>query len=93
MNKRELIDAAAEKAGVSKKVAADIVNAAVEAVSDALVKGDKVQVPGFGTFEVSERGARIGRNPQTGEEITIAAGKVPKFHAGKTLKDAVNAAV
>ena len=90
MNKVELIAAVAEKAGLSKKDAEKAVAAVVASVEEALVKGDKVQLIGFGTFEVRERAARTGRNPQTKEEITIAASKQPVFKAGAALKKAVN---
>ena len=89
MNKTELIVAAAEKAGLSKKDTEKAVTAALDAITEALVKGDKVQLVGFGAFEVKERGERIGRNPQTKEEIKIPASKAPVFKAGKALKDAV----
>ena len=89
MNKAELIVAAAEKAGLSKKDSEKVVNAMFDAITEALVKGDKVQLVGFGAFEVRERGERIGRNPQTKEEIKIPASKTPVFKAGKALKDAV----
>lgn len=90
MNKVELIAAVANKAGLSKKDAEKAVAAVVASVEEALVKGDKVQLIGFGTFEVRERAARTGRNPQTKEEITIAASKQPVFKAGAALKKAVN---
>ena len=90
MNKSELIAAVAEKAQLSKKDAEKAVGAVVAAVTDALVDGDKVQLVGFGTFEVRARDARTGKNPRTGEVIKIAASKVPAFKAGKALKDAVN---
>ena len=90
MNKAELITAAAEKAGLSKKDAEKAIAAVVSSVEDALVKGDKVQLIGFGTFEVRERAARVGRNPQTKAEIKIAASKQPVFKAGAALKKAVN---
>lgn len=90
MNKSELIAAVAEKAQLSKKDAEKAVGAVVSAVTDALVDGDKVQLVGFGTFEVRARDARTGKNPRTGEVIKIAASKVPAFKAGKALKDAVN---
>ena len=90
MNKVELIAAVAEKAGLSKKDAEKAIAAVVASVEEALVKGDKVQLIGFGTFEVRERAARTGRNPQTKEEITIAASKQPVFKAGAALKKAVN---
>lgn len=89
MNKSELISSVAETAELSKKDATAAVEAVFGAVQDTLAKGDKVQVIGFGTFEVRERAARKGRNPQTGKEIEIAASKVPAFKAGKALKDAV----
>ena len=91
MNKTELVAAIADKADVSKKDAEAAVKAFTEVVSEELKKGEKIQLVGFGTFEVSERAARTGRNPQTGKEITIPASKAPKFKAGKALKDAVNA--
>ena len=90
MNKQELIAVMAEKANLSKKDAEAALNAFVGAVEDALVKGDKVQLVGFGGFEVRERAARTGRNPQTGETIEIPACKKPSFSAAKALKDAVN---
>ena len=89
MNKTELIMAAAEKAGLTKKEAEKAVNATIDAITEALVKGDKVQLTGFGAFEVKERGERLGRNPQTKKQITIPASKAPVFKAGKALKDAV----
>lgn len=89
MNKNELINAVAAKAEFSKKDAEAAVNAVFAAVTDALAAGDKLSVVGFGTFEVRERSAKSGRNPKTGEAITIAASKVPAFKAGKALKDAV----
>ena len=90
MNKSELIAAVAEKAQLSKKDAEKAVSAVVAAVTDALVDGDKVQLVGFGGFEVRERAARTGRNPQTGAEMKIDAAKVPAFKAGKALKDLIN---
>lgn len=90
MNKTELIAAVAENAALSKKDAEKAVNVIVDAIKGALADGDKVQLVGFGTFEVRERGARTGKNPRTGEAIKIAASKVPAFKAGKALKDAVN---
>ncbi len=89
MNKVELIAAVAEKAEISKKDAEKAVAAVVAAIEGALVAGDKVQLIGFGTFEVRERAARTGRNPQTNEVITIAASKQPVFKAGQALKNAV----
>jgi DNA-binding protein HU-beta len=89
MNKTELIAAVAEKAGMTKKDAERVVNATVETITASLVKGDKVQVSGFGIFEVRTREARVGRNPRTKETIQIAAARLPAFKASKTLKDAV----
>lgn len=89
MNKSELINAVAETSELSKKDATAAVEAVFQSIQDTLANGDKVQVIGFGTFEVRERAARKGRNPQTGMEIDIAASKVPAFKAGKALKDAV----
>ena len=91
MNKTELIAAVAEKAEISKKDAEKAVKAFTDVVSEELVNGGKIQLVGFGTFEVSERPAREGRNPITGETMTIAATKTPKFKVGKALKDMVNA--
>lgn len=90
MNKAELIAAIAAKTGDTKKAAEASVNAFVETVTSALVEGDKVQLVGFGSFEVRKRAARKGRNPQTKEEIKIPASKAPVFKAGKALKDLVN---
>ena len=89
MNKTEFIAAVAEKAEISKKDSEKALKAFVDVVAEQLKAGDKVQLVGFGTFEVSERAAREGRNPQTGETMTIAACKAPKFKAGKALKDAI----
>ena len=89
MNKTELIAAAAEKAGLSKKEAEAVVSATFDAITAALKDGDKVQLVGFGSFEVKKRAARIGRNPKTKESIEIPASVVPVFKAGKALKDAV----
>lgn len=89
MNKTELINSVAESAELSKKDATKAVETVFETIQDALSKGEKVQLIGFGNFEVRERAARKGRNPQSGEEIEIAASKVPAFKAGKALKDAV----
>ncbi len=91
MNKSELIAAIAAKTGETKKDAEATLNAFIDVVTDALVKGDKVQLVGFGSFEVRKRAARKGRNPQTKEEIKIPASKAPVFKAGKALKDLVNA--
>lgn len=91
MNKAELVSAIAERAGLSKSDAEKSVNAFVEVVGGELKKGGKVQLIGFGTFETVERAARTGKNPQTGEELKIAACKAPKFKPGKALKDVVNA--
>ncbi len=90
MNKSELIAALAEKAEFSKKDAEKALNAFVDAVSVSLAKGEKVQLIGFGTFDVKKRPARTARNPRTGAEIKIAASKTPAFKAGKALKDKVN---
>ena len=90
MNKTELVAAVAEKAGLSKKDAEAAVNAFTDTVTKELKKGEKVQLVGFGTFEVSKRSARTGRNPQTGATMKIAASKSPKFKAGKAFKDALN---
>ncbi len=90
MNKTELVAAMAEQAGVSKKDAEKTLKAFTDVVADELKKGGKVQLVGFGTFEVSERAAREGRNPQTGKTMKIAASKAPKFKAGKALKDMLN---
>ena len=90
MNKTELVAGVAEKAGLTKKDAEKAVNALFESVQQELVAGGKVQMIGFGTFEVKERAARKGRNPRTGQDIEIPASKNPGFKAGKALKDAVN---
>ena len=89
MNKTELIAAAAERSGLTKKDTEKALNAALDAITAALVAGDKVQVSGFGIFEVKVREARMGRNPHTGEAMEIAASRVPAFKASKTLKDAL----
>ena len=91
MNKTELVAAVAEQADISKKDAEKVLKAFVDVVTEEMKKGEKVQLVGFGTFEVSDRAAREGRNPQTGETMKIEACKAPKFKAGKALKDAVNA--
>ena len=90
MNKTELVAAIADEAGLSKKDAEKALKAFTDVVTEELKKGEKIQLVGFGTFEVSERAARTGRNPQTGAEMTIAASKAPKFKAGKALKDSLN---
>ncbi|WP_297963378.1 HU family DNA-binding protein [uncultured Anaerovibrio sp.] len=90
MNKSQLVAKVAEKAGLTKKDAEKAVNGLFASIQEALVAGDKVQMIGFGTFEVKARAARTGRNPQTGDEIKIAASKNPAFKAGKALKEAVN---
>ena len=90
MNKAELVAAMAEQADLSKKDAEKALKAFTDVVAEQLKKGDKIQLVGFGTFEVSERAAREGRNPQTGETMKIEASKAPKFKAGKALKDLVN---
>ena len=89
MNKAELVSAVAEKTGMSKKDSEKAVNAAFDTITEALAAGDKVQLVGFGAFEVKERGARIGRNPKTKEEIEIPASRVASFKVGKALKEAV----
>ncbi len=89
MTKTELINAVAEKAELSKKDAEKAVSAVLEGITDALTSGEKVQLVGFGTFEVRERAAREGKNPATGETIQIEATRVPAFKAGKALKDAI----
>ena len=89
MNKTELITAVAESAGLTKKDTERVLNAAIDAITAALVKGDKVQLSGFGTFEAKERSARVGRNPHTRESIEIPATRVPTFKASKALKDNV----
>lgn len=91
MNKAELVAAMADQAGLSKKDTENALKAFTDVVSSELKKGGKIQLVGFGTFEVSERAAREGRNPQSGEPMKIAASKAPKFKAGKALKDLVNA--
>ena len=90
MNKSEVVDAMATASGLSKKDATAALDAFTETVAKTLKKGDKIQLVGFGTFEVSKRAAREGKNPQTGAKIKIPAAKVPKFKAGKALKDTVN---
>ena len=90
MNKAELVAAVAAKTGATKKAAEESVNAFVEVVTNTLVEGEKVQLVGFGSFEVRKRAARKGRNPQTKEEIKIPASKSPVFKAGKALKEIVN---
>ena len=90
MNKTELVAALAEQTNLSKKDAEAALKAFIDVVSEELKKGEKVQLVGFGTFEVSERAAREGRNPQTGETMEIKASKTPKFKAGKALKDMMN---
>jgi len=89
MNKAEFIDAVAAKEGMTKKDAAQAVNAVFDCISEALAAGDKVQVIGFGTFEVRAHAAKQGRNPKTGAAITIPASKSPAFKAGKALKDSL----
>ncbi|NPV28808.1 MAG: HU family DNA-binding protein [Firmicutes bacterium] len=90
MNKAELISSVADKSEMSKKDAEKAVNAVFATIEEALSRGEKVQLVGFGTFEVRNRAARTGRNPQTGEEIQIAATKVPAFRPGKALRDAIS---
>ena len=91
MNKTELIAALAEKAGLNKRDAEKALNAFTDVVTDTLIKGDKVQLVGFGSFEVKDRAARTARNPRTGDELTVPASKAPIFKAGKDLKEAVKA--
>ena len=90
MNKTELIAQVAEKTGLSKKDSELAVNASLETITESLIQGEKVQLVGFGVFDIKERGSRIGRNPKTKEEIAIPATRVPVFKAGKVLKDAVS---
>ena len=90
MKKAELVEAVAEKAGLTKADATRAIDATFEAIKGVLVKGDKITVPGFGTFSVGERAAREGRNPQTGETVQIAASKSAKFKAASALKEALN---
>ena len=89
MNKTELIAAVSAKTGLTKKDAEKVVNATIDSITESLVKGDKVNVSGFGIFEVKTRAERTGRNPRTNENITIPATKLPAFKASKTLKDAI----
>ena len=90
MNKTEFVDAVAEKAEIQKSDAAKVIDSMVDVIGDALKGGDQVTLIGFGTFLVSKREARKGRNPRTGEEIQIAASNVPRFKPGKALKDSIN---
>ncbi len=90
MNKAELVNSVAEKTGLTKKDSESVITAVFDTVSDALTGGDKVQLVGFGSFEVKDRKARVGRNPKTKEKISISASKSPVFKPGKALKDAVN---
>lgn len=89
MNKTELVDAIAAKANITKAQAKIVLESTLDAITDTLAKGDSVQLVGFGTFKVNQRQARTGRNPKTGEELQIAASKVPSFVSGKLLKEAV----
>ncbi len=89
MNKQDLVDMLANKTGMTKKAASEALETLLDAITDSLKNGDKVTITGFGTFEVRSRKARKGRNPQTGEEITIPARNVAAFRAGKSLKEAV----
>lgn len=91
MNKSELVAAIAAKTELSKKDSEKVLKAFVDVVTEELTKGEKIQLVGFGTFDVAERAAREGRNPQSGEPMQIPASKAPRFKAGKALKDAVNA--
>ena len=90
MNKNELVSTVAEKSGFSKKDAAIALDSVIAAISESLAQGEKIQLVGFGTFEVKERAARSGKNPRTGEVVEIPASKAPVFKAGKALKDAVS---
>ena len=90
MTRTELVANVAEKSGITKKQADIVLNSLFDSIKQALVEGDKVQIIGFGTFEIRNRAARKGRNPQTNEEIDIPASKLPSFKAGKALKEAVN---
>lgn len=90
MNKAELIEEIAKKTSGTKKATEESLNALIEVITEELTKGEKIQLIGFGNFEVVKRAARKGRNPQTGEEMKVPASKAPKFKAGKALKDAVN---
>jgi DNA-binding protein HU-beta len=90
MNKQELIDAVASETGIAKSAAEEAINAFLDTVTNAVVKGDAVQLIGFGSFSMGARAARAGRNPKTGEVLQIAAAKTVKFTAGKAFKDAVN---
>ena len=90
MNKAELIDAVANATGANRSAASDAVDAVLSSIQKSLVSGEKVTLPGFGTFEVRSRAARTGRNPQTGETIQVQASKAPAFKAGAALKNAVN---
>lgn len=89
MNKTELVSGVAEKAGITKKDAEKAVNAVFDVIGEALAQGDRIQLVGFGTFEVRERAARTGRNPRTGDEIDIPATRIPVFKPGKSLRDVV----
>ena len=90
MNKADLIDAVAHKTGLGKSQSCAAVESVLDIITEALTRGDSVSLVGFGIFSVSERAGRVGRNPRTGESITIASSRAPKFKAGKGLKDAVN---
>ena len=90
MNGKDLINAVAEKAGMTKKDAAAAVSATFDIIQDTMASGQEVQIQGFGTFKVAARAARVGRNPQTGEEVAVAAKKAPVFKPGNTLKASVN---
>ena len=90
MNKTELVDAMADAADISKAAAARALDGMIDAITQSLIDGDQVSIVGFGSFSVRDRAPRTGRNPQTGEEITIKASRNPIFKAGKALKDAVN---
>ncbi|QSO45735.1 HU family DNA-binding protein [Alicyclobacillus mengziensis] len=89
MNKTDLVQAVAQRTGVTKKEVAQVVDTVFDVIQESLSQGDKVQLVGFGNFEIRERAARKGRNPQTGEEIEIAASKIPAFKAGKSLREGI----
>ena len=89
MNKTDLVQAVAQRTGVTKKEVAQVVDTVFDVIQESLTQGDKVQLVGFGNFEIRERAARKGRNPQTGEEIEIAASRIPAFKAGKSLREGI----
>ena len=89
MNKRELVEAVADQTGLTKKVSGEVVNGIISAITDSLAREERITLVGFGTFQVRQRKAREGRNPRTGKKLEIPAKKVPKFRAGKKLREAV----